>query len=213
MPRRFQGPGPGQYNVKSTVGAGARAYTMLGRPQDLKKFVGPGPSSYLPNISVSSELRDRARSQYSFGTSDRFKSFKSVTPGPAEYTPCMKPSIGGEPMAGKIGKAARSAGFSVVGGQSPGPGAYNPGKTRGGGRTMAKRYEEHHLTISPGPAAYVPDVASSGAPSWGFGGAARGTGFGLSREAPGPGAYDLKRELGGRSCSLTPRRDNIFDLV
>ena len=38
------------------------------------------------------------------------------------------------------------------------------------------------------PLTTTSEVASSGAPSWGFGGAARGTGFGLSREAPGPGA-------------------------
>ena len=57
------------------------------------------------------------------------RAFTSYCTGGAtlgRYTPCMKPSIGGEPMAGKIGKAARSAGFSVVGGQSPGPGPPRP---------------------------------------------------------------------------------------
>merc|ERR1719161_2747735 len=212
MPKRFNGPGPGAYDVRGYLGKG-NAYTMRTRHHDKEKFVGPGPSTYLPQISVSSEIRNRACAQYSFGTAERFKSPQAVFPGPAEYTPPIKASNGGSGVMGKIGKSPRKGLVDAMG-EKPGPGAYSPrdpGKL--GGKTMAFRMVKEHTIISPGPAAYAPEAEPERrGPSWDFSGATRETSFGSS-VAPGPGAYDVKRELQGPSASLTPRRDNIFDLI
>jgi hypothetical protein len=211
MPKRFNGPGPGAYDVRGYLGKGS-AYTMRTRHTDKEKFVGPGPSTYLPKISVSSEIRNRSCAQYSFGTAERFKTPQINYPGPAEYTPPLKSTNGGSGVNGKIGKSPRK-GLTDGEDVAPGPGAYtprDPGKL--GGKTMAFRVVKDHTIVSPGPAAYAPEVADGRGPSWGFGGATRSTDFGSSI-APGPGAYDVKRDLQGPSASLTPRRDNIFDLI
>jgi len=213
MPKRFNGPGPGAYDVRGYLGKGS-AYTMRTRKTEKANFVGPGPSTYLPNISMSSEIRNASCAQYSFGTAERFKSPRFTNPGPAEYYPPMKASDGGSGINGKIGKSPRK-GLQDAIQANPGPGAYSPrepGKL--GGKTMAFRLGKDHNIISPGPAAYAPELEPDRkSPSWGFSGAPRGGMVGKSSVVPGPGAYDVKRDLQGPAASLTPRRDNIFDLI
>lgn len=183
---------------------------MRGRRTDAVKQSGPSPNSYLPNISVSSESQNRANAQFSFGTADRFKSPRHISPGPAAYTPPMAGENRGSARPA-LGKALRASMDPKM--DTPGPGAYTPREHHPVGKTMAFRLLKESSTVSPGPAAYAPEVdADRRGPSWGFGGAQRDVKMGGS-VAPGPGAYELKRDLQGPACSLTPRRDNVFDLL
>jgi len=149
--------------------------------------------------------------QYSFGGAPRFKVGADESPGPAQYTPTMKPGLAGTGTASIIGNSPRQG----IGGKPnpyiPGPGTYSiDQKAKRAGKTMGGKASKEYSNISPGPAAYAPEVPKERR-GFGFGGAVRAGAFDKRAVGPGPGQYELKPKLNPRACTMTPRREALFD--
>lgn len=214
-------PGPGAYDVGSSIGTGL-SFTLKGRvtgdpigvpvmPNTLslgatakqRQLVGttPGPATYsLPNRT--------GRDSPSFSLAGRqHDGVKFDQPGPGAYSPKVdftRPSLGAATLHGRTNLpqlGAMGQVGPVKGSSDPGPGAYRPEDERAFGKTgrmssLAGRTPMMPLESSPGPGAY--EVTGSrlpdraGSPSFSFAGRTQVAPAGTA--SPGPGAYMVSAE-------------------
>mmetsp|Transcript_39796 Transcript_39796/g.71575 ORF Transcript_39796/g.71575 Transcript_39796/m.71575 type:complete len:220 (-) Transcript_39796:140-799(-) len=216
MPRRHDGPGPGAYEVPSTIGGfgtkgvslrnGARTSAQITQPS-------PGPADYVPSAKCPA---DKVSARCRFSKSSRFNNgFMKDSPGPCQYTP-RDPYAGTERIT-----IAERTGFKLpnVMSVTPGPGAYTPTKpveTLKSGTCFCKGSTRWTVSgpasESPGPAAYLIDSShdrQSNTSSNGFGLTPRlkETSQSNTADTPGPGSYTWDMKPYGPKISMTPRRD------
>eukprot|EP00747_Dinoflagellata_sp_TGD_P208075 gnl/TRDRNA2_/TRDRNA2_81595_c0_seq2.p1 gnl/TRDRNA2_/TRDRNA2_81595_c0~~gnl/TRDRNA2_/TRDRNA2_81595_c0_seq2.p1 ORF type:complete len:150 (-),score=18.81 gnl/TRDRNA2_/TRDRNA2_81595_c0_seq2:39-488(-) len=121
-------PGPGAYEVKSTLGQG-RMYTARGRlPQAYQRSQSmPGPGAYNPSTIMIFEHSPKT----GFGTSTRVdmaaQALRTNMPGPGTYELQNMKSIGHD--ANKYSITSRRRTHDISSYCSPGPGAYNANAT------------------------------------------------------------------------------------
>lgn len=175
-------PGPGDYNLPESNSS--IQYTILGKDNKTKKTVSPGPGSYDPSNSVL----ERAPS-FKIGRSKRiYNNYHRRTPGPGAYSLDFNITSG---PSWKIGSSKRNSFYSsdtpgpgmynisppkgvmytispsksiVRTVNTPGPGAYNPIKLENRPKAIfgtGKREYSPSSSISPGPAAYSPEIKES----------------------------------------------------
>lgn len=214
MPRRFKGPGPGQYDIPNGFGAAGKtkAYSMRGKPEGgVLKELCPGPAEYEPKTGVA--LKSSAK--WGFGTSKRIPMGGAGAPGPGEYTPSDPNVVSARANFGTAKRPDAADSKNRV----PGPGAYNPlrvSDTVNRGKTiLGTRMGNLGDLNSPGPAAYNQGtkIQAKKLPSWGFGTAPRHTDAAhgnLALKNPGPGTYQLPPSFHGPKISITPRREDPY---
>ena len=188
-------PGPGAYTPGFAAKAKAPAYTLKGRHEssqqitdapyrDLPSSIGAGPK-----ISLASRHAQRA---------------SDSSPGPS-YIP---PPLGSD--AKKSSFSFRHPDSRDLSSDNPGPGAYSLEPLFA---KDAKKFTLHGRTgdsfqissQSPGPAAYNPDYLATRTrpPSSTF--HVRTAIQQTSDITPGPGAYAISRDLGGRTATFHTR--------
>ncbi|XP_074534099.1 ciliary microtubule associated protein 1B [Halichoeres trimaculatus] len=177
----YRSPGP-RYLIPSNltrVGRGGTpAFSLQGRPKDVKEFRPPGPGEYSPQNSEKWLFRSSpAYSLTGRGTDDKI----SKTPGPASHSlpPMFGPKTVGKPSAPCYSICGRSkSGAFDEGPKTPGPAAYRvvdpssymqkPPHFSMTGRN----FTPGDLTQKPGPGAHYPERVSNTrpkAPSFSFG--------------------------------------------
>ncbi|XP_073475349.1 ciliary microtubule associated protein 1A-like [Aquarana catesbeiana] len=175
-------PGP-QYLVPANITMrgkdGTPAYSLYGRPKDLKTFRIPGPGSYAPEHAEKYAYRSAPK--YSIGA--RTKTFSNdQTPGPTTYTlPSMLgPKIINKSSAPNFSMTGRSkiGSFHEDLQKTPGPGTYrvvepSTYKYKPPQYSMTARNSlPGDTTQKPGPGAYSPEkvfLSRPQAPRFSFG--------------------------------------------
>ena len=110
--RKEQAPGPGQYEMRKTVGEGPK-WAMGSEMRTIERDDGvPGPGQYV------AETEKGKGPSWGMGTSRRTEMRSSDAPGPGGYNPKRSPEGPHYSMLGKGAKSKRH--------DSPGPGQYNP---------------------------------------------------------------------------------------
>lgn len=108
-----------------------------------------------------------------------------------------------------------------LGAKGPGPGSYGvtkPEKTRGP-RAPAANFgtalrdpSDAALRQLPGPGQYTPATTVGKTPQFGFGtslrGGPAGPGGNSAAQQPGPGAYDVRKDIGGRAPAFSSRYES-----
>ena len=140
-------PGPGNYNIKGSVGSGPK-YGITGRPKTAKtENEGPGPCAYNPDKNYTKPRPKSAK----IGKAKRMSKNIDNTPGPGQYQNKHKYDKRG----GKIGSATRPS--TGVRSDGPGPASYSLPSTIGtkpGTSIAGKRREMSTHISTPGPGAY-----------------------------------------------------------
>ncbi|PIO34127.1 hypothetical protein AB205_0220010 [Aquarana catesbeiana] len=158
---------------------GTPAYSLYGRPKDLKTFRIPGPGSYAPEHAEKYAYRSAPK--YSIGA--RTKTFSNdQTPGPTTYTlPSMLgPKIINKSSAPNFSMTGRSkiGSFHEDLQKTPGPGTYrvvepSTYKYKPPQYSMTARNSlPGDTTQKPGPGAYSPEkvfLSRPQAPRFSFG--------------------------------------------
>lgn len=192
------GPGPGSYEVKSTIGSSGKKHSMTPRrPSSARPGSNrePGPGAY--NISTAS-----SGPKYRIGTAPKCELLKEFVkvPGPGAYSPNDKTmSTSRDVPHWRIGSAKRTS--DLVTERTPGPGSYNFKERIGEGPSYAIRPKtavtsgEGGGKGSPGPGQYNPRINDKRPPTATIGRELRDSDYTTTRHVPGPGAYMYSREL------------------
>lgn len=189
---------------QSTVRSSPK-FSFRGKPEEKPPKAGkdmPGPGKYgCPSVS---QKYVRSAS-YAFGTSQRefAKSTnpKRAMPGPGTYVPTDPNDSSLKYGFGSADRMPRKKP-----GCGPPPGTYNLGSTLGGKSvTIISKREGKRSASLPGPGAYKPDdkPCREALPMYGFGSESRDGFFAKDNRMPGPGKYELMKELGGNICVPT----------
>eukprot|EP00440_Ansanella_granifera_P037879 gb/GFBE01041092.1/.p1 GENE.gb/GFBE01041092.1/~~gb/GFBE01041092.1/.p1 ORF type:complete len:214 (+),score=7.55 gb/GFBE01041092.1/:1-642(+) len=213
MPRRRDGPGPGAYDIPSSIcGLGTKGVSLKNGSRAGGQQVQPmpGPADYVP-IADCPSLKNSARTRFS--KSERFGRTGEDTPGPCQYTP-RNPCHSSQRKTIGAKDDLKLPGVSNV---SPGPGAYTPrtvSESLKMGTSFCKgssRWASLSQDASPGPAAYILDKEPKRvAASNGFGCGPRLKGDSVNDKTPGPGTYACELKPHGPKISMTPRRDEFY---
>jgi len=190
-----QAPGPGKYQLPPQLKTKG-GFTILGKNQVKEASSDtPGPNMYNPNINP---LRQTAPA-FRIGKSERtnLAMGRPDVPGPGKYF--REGALGQKGT--KMGTSTRPPLYSQDGERNPGPGAYNMRgeatnniKYSMGIKTGAKK----GVDVLPGPGEYDPFGSvymekNSGA----IIGTSERPALYKKAGAPGPGQYDIRKELGG----------------
>jgi hypothetical protein len=164
-------------------------YSMPGRKPGKNIENSPGPGYYDHSLHEMS-IKEKAPS-YRIGTESRGERPQSAyVPGPGSYNPDTKEK--GPKWA--FGSQSRDNVFKI---EVPGPGSYNmPGSLSSRGCTMTGRKSEGLNDSTPGPGAYNPGMVRPKSPNWSLGKSPRSDFTSHSKQAPGPGAYNVRGDLG-----------------
>ena len=220
-------PGPGEYAVPSTIGAGKK-FSMKGRvfPPEMGESAGPGPAEYnpefdavMPKVQQSSmHIRPAERKQKDTGPGPGLYSIPStlnqnpvsfhkrteqhidkISPGPAKYN--YDPQIGSDArkytMRSRID--VKKDVLSVP--------YYVLESTIGQGRksTLHGRPKDAKIESSPGPD-FMPPSFGSDSHKFSFGNRRDISKRSTSASVPGPGEYDVGTTIGkGLKFSLKGR--------
>lgn len=126
MPLRNPGsPGPGAYEMGTTLGQGTPKYSSARRTNQVASGAGntPGPGAYQPSFESSSN-KARTSPRWGFGTSPRDNGKGDGVPGPGTYM--EGGSLAGPKYSmGSKGEQKKQNGY-------PGPGAYGAAYTQFG---------------------------------------------------------------------------------
>lgn len=196
--RRTDTPGPGSYthSIEKVKPGAPQGFGFGSTPRDPQRpQSAPGPGAYSPPSLGKSSPRT------GFGSSTRLsaKSARDAHPGPGAYEHSPRMGVEGP----KFSAGARREGPVVH--TNPGPGHYEPGSPRGEisshSTSITKRSpkwgfgssprEVRPSTVTPGPGAYVAEVAhlkvkKAATPAFTIGTRREKPG---SLDTPGPGAY------------------------
>lgn len=191
-----------QSNIKS-----APKWSFKGKPRDGRKNETPGPGSYGGTSETTSKF---ARTpNFGFGGSTRDLQRPYSAPGPGQYQP-DNPNI----VSSKYGFGTSTRKGSERHRDQPGPGTYRiePELGKTSPKYTANKRREMTMTIdSPGPGAYQPNDSWSSAqkvePKYGFGTSPREGR--RENNAPGPGQYNVDRDVGGAKYSMRSRGEVV----
>ena len=187
-------PGPGAYNPTLSTKPKAPSFTLKGRNEVHDHYLNapyralPSSIGQGPKISLASRHAERDYEQ---------------TPGPS-YVP---PPLGSD--AKKSTMSFRHQEARSLSADNPGPGAYSiePKFAKDAVKYTLHGRTNDNFTFgsqSPGPAAYAPDymAVKKRAPS-----ATLHVRTSITHEdvSPGPGAYSISRDLGGRASTFHSR--------
>ena len=147
-------PGPGQYEIKTTVGAEGPAYGIRGRYEEHRGDMIPGPGNYNPKDELT--RHGTPGTVMGRGKRDGLGLRGDGAPGPGNYDVSHSAERG---KAFSFGHGIRDDSLERQTRGIPGPGTYATQTYVGKdtqGKTIAGRVKERSLNDVPGPGTYVP---------------------------------------------------------
>ena len=188
-------PGPGNYALPTSVGAGVPKYS-LGGGKPGREFGGGGPKN-TPGPGTYGRPGDTKKKSPAYSLRGRTSSVgdKTPVPGPGAYGAPISPT--GSPNYSLGGGKGHV--LDMFTGVSPGPGAYAPssstGKKHEPAFTIRPRTSDGvHHDMAPGPGAYSPptSVGTGQKKSMGGGKYREKVPLGDTPLSPGPAQYDTR---------------------